>query len=166
MGDEKGSDPESVHTDHPDVVIDLLFVDPEGCKRVGASVINLEQARQVVSRVMDTLGVTLTLRSHHVDTLEKAQSLGLRISPTIRINGHDLQPDMGESRCPECSERRGEDVNCRTWSFIGNTYNAPPPAMIVEAILSELYDPQPPAPPPTGQVPARVRRLFVSSPGE
>jgi len=65
--------------------------------------------------------------------------LGFVSSPTIRINGRDLQPEVKEELCPSCSDLCGDDVECRVWVYEGGEYWAPPKAMIVSAIMAEAY---------------------------
>ncbi len=44
-----------------------------------------------------------------------------------------------ESKCESCGDLCGDDVDCRIWLYQGKEYTSPPPAMIVDAILREVY---------------------------
>ena len=60
-------------------------------------------------------------------------------SPTIRVNGRDIQLEGKESKCDSCGDLCGDDVDCRIWLYQGKEYTSPPPAMIIDAILREVY---------------------------
>lgn len=57
----------------------------------------------------------------------------------VRINGRELQLDFTENYCATCSRVSGTDTNCRVWLYRGEEYTAPPKAMIIEAVLQEVY---------------------------
>jgi hypothetical protein len=65
--------------------------------------------------------------------------LKLLSSPTIRINGQDIQLELRESLCPSCGDLCGDNIDCRVWVYQGKEYTVPPKAMIIEAILKEVY---------------------------
>lgn len=84
-------------------------------------------------------GVQVTLQKTHVQSLEQAQALGFISSPTIRLNGQDIQLELKENACPSCSELSGAPTNCRIWVYQGQEYSVPPKEMIVDAILKAMY---------------------------
>jgi hypothetical protein len=47
--------------------------------------------------------------------------------------------DVKESLCESCGDLCGDDVDCRVWVYQGNEYTIPPKAMIIEALLKEVY---------------------------
>jgi hypothetical protein len=47
--------------------------------------------------------------------------------------------ELKESCCEECGDLCGDNVECRVWVYEGAEYNEPPKAMIVNAILKEVY---------------------------
>jgi O-phosphoseryl-tRNA(Cys) synthetase len=47
--------------------------------------------------------------------------------------------EVKESLCESCGDLCGDDVDCRVWVYQGNEYSVPPKAMIIEAILKEVY---------------------------
>lgn len=81
----------------------------------------------------------MVVRKIHVQSEKQARQLGFISSPTIRINGRDIQLDVKESLCESCGDLCGEDVNCRVWVYQGKEYTAPPKAMIIDAVLREVY---------------------------
>jgi hypothetical protein len=60
-------------------------------------------------------------------------------SPTIRVNGKDIQMTFKESLCESCGDLCGDEVDCRVWIYEGREYNSPPKSMIIEALLKEIY---------------------------
>ena len=64
-------------------VVEIFFFD--GCP-------NHEGARELVERVAAGLGIEPDLRLVNVETPADAQRLRFLGSPTIRVNGHDVEP--------------------------------------------------------------------------
>jgi hypothetical protein len=63
--------------------------------------------------------------------------LGFLTSPTVRVGGRDLQLDFKENHCAPWSEVSVTDFRVRLYQ--GRGYSAPPPALIVEVVLREVY---------------------------
>jgi len=64
-------------------IIELLYF--EGCP-------NHEEARALVERVADEEGVTPDLHLVEVKSLEDAEAKRFLGSPSVRMNGHDVEP--------------------------------------------------------------------------
>jgi hypothetical protein len=92
-----------------------------------------------VAGILKAIGVEVKMRKTHVESLEQAIEVGFLSSPTVRINGRDLQLDFTENYCATCSRVSGTETNCRVWLYRGEEYSAPPKAMIIEAVLQEVY---------------------------
>ena len=60
-------------------------------------------------------------------------------SPTIRINRNDIVLEVNETPCKDCGDLCGDNVDCRSWVYEGSEYTEPPKAMIVNAILKEVF---------------------------
>jgi len=85
-----------------------------------------------------------------VDTEEKAKKYKLIGSPTIRINGKDVQERVAKDRClpceelAECTEKTTEFVKqecrcgCRVFFYRNKYYPYPPKKMIKEAIERQM----------------------------
>lgn len=101
----------------------------------------------------------------HVHSEEQARELGFVSSPTIRINGRDIELEVKETLCESCGEVAGENIDCRVWTWQGQEYTAPPKGMIIEAILQEVYggakEQQQPSP-PVQDVPENLKRFFAA----
>jgi hypothetical protein len=120
--------------------IDFLYVDLTVCTRCVGTDANLDEALTEVSRILEATGVEVSVRKILVESEEQAKALGFFSSPTIRINGKDIALEFRESRCASCEDCAcNGEINCRVWVFQGREYTEAPKAMIVDAILREVY---------------------------
>ena len=125
--------------------IEFLYLDLSVCERCQGTESSLEGALAEVARVLELAGVAVTLRRVHVQTEQQARDLGFVSSPTLRINGRDIQMlrgnplDVKESPCNCGGCLCGQDIDCRDWVFEGKEYETPPVALIVDAILREAF---------------------------
>ncbi|HCJ58448.1 MAG TPA: ferredoxin, partial [Clostridiaceae bacterium] len=60
-------------------------------------------------------------------------------SPTIRVDGRDIQMEVRESRCESCGELCGDDIECRVWVYKGEEYAVPPKELIMEGLLNGIF---------------------------
>ena len=121
--------------------IDFLYLDLSACERCQDTESTLEEGIEEVARVLETTGVEVALNKIHVTSEKQAVALGFLVSPTIRVNGRDIQMNFRESLCDTCGtlcECEG-GVSCREWEYQGQWYMAPPKGLIIEAILKEVY---------------------------
>lgn len=147
------------------LLIEFLYIDLSVCTRCRGTDSSLEEALSEVARVLEATGLEVEIRKIHVQTEEQAAELGFVSSPTIRVNGKDIQMDVRESLCESCGDLCGEDVDCRVWVYQGKEYTVPPKAMIIEAILREVYSGTPEsssAAPRKTAVPENLRRFFAA----
>ena len=125
--------------DRKRVELDFLYLDLDVCSPCRSTESNIEEALSQISGVLAAAGAEVAVRKVHIRSLEQAVELGFLTSPTVRINGRDLQLDFKENHCATCSEVGGAATDCRVWLYQGREYSAPPAAMIVEAVLREVY---------------------------
>ena len=121
--------------------IDFLYLDLSVCARCQDTESSLKEAIEEIARVLETTGVEVALKKIHVTSEEQAVAHGVLVSPTIRVNGRDIQMNFRESLCESCGtlcECEG-GVSCREWEYQGQWYTAPPKGLIIEAILKEVY---------------------------
>ncbi|MBC7341159.1 MAG: DUF2703 domain-containing protein [Clostridia bacterium] len=145
--------------------IELLYLDLDVCQRCQGTDRNMEEAIAEVSQILEATGTEIEVKKTHVETEEQARQLGFISSPTIRINGRDIQLDVKETRCESCGDLCGEEVDCRIWTYQGKEYTVPPKAMIIEAILREVYgSPQEMQEPkePAHDIPENLKRFFAA----
>jgi len=148
------------------IQIDFLYVDLTACTRCIGTDAHLEEALSEVSRILEAAGVEVSVRKTLVESEEQAKAVGFFSSPTIRINGKDIALESRESRCESCEACAGNvPVNCRVWIFQGKEFTEAPKAMIVDAILREVYGGTTSKEPPARSrkrldVPENLRRFF------
>ncbi|WP_422486582.1 DUF2703 domain-containing protein [Gudongella sp. DL1XJH-153] len=121
------------------MVIDLLYLDLSVCTRCQGTDVSLDNALDDVAKVLEATGVEVVVNKVHVISEELANEYHFLSSPTIRVNGSDIQMEVKESLCESCGDLCGDDVDCRVWVYQGQEYTVPPKAMITEAILKEVY---------------------------
>ena len=136
---EKENKVEEVRSNKPQISIEFLYLDLSTCEPCKTSDENIVAALDEVAAVVRASGIELSLNRIHVETAKQALELGFQTSPTIRINGRDIQLDFKEADCNSCSEISGTETSCRVWNFQGNEYKYLPKAMLVGAILREIY---------------------------
>ena len=146
------------------LVIDFLYLDLETCTRCRGTDANLEAALAEVERVLEAAGVEVSVRKTLVASEEQARLLGFVSSPTIHVNGQDIALELRESSCAECGEACACDgtIDCRVWVWQGQEHTEAPTAMIVDAILREVYGGErATASSPVGAVPENLARFFA-----
>lgn len=121
------------------VTIDFLYLDLNMCIPCQGTESALDEALEEVSKVLEATGVEVIVNKIHITTEQQAEELKLLSSPTIRINGQDIQIKVRESLCSSCGDLCGDDIDCRVWVYRGKEYTVPPKAMLVEAILKAVY---------------------------
>ena len=134
-------EPVATGSDKRLIVIDFLYLDLEVCNWCKGTGNSLDGAVAQVTGVLEAAGVDVIVNRIHVDSEEKAVKHRFASSPTIRVNGRDIQLDGKESKCESCGDLCGDEVDCRIWLYQGKEYTSPPPAMIIDAILREVYGP-------------------------
>ncbi|MDL2289094.1 DUF2703 domain-containing protein [Oscillospiraceae bacterium OttesenSCG-928-F05] len=66
--------------------------------------------------------------------------------------------------CKDCGDLCGSDVDCRVFEYKGEEYDAPPKAMIVDAILKAAYLPQACDCDPAYTMPENLKTFFAGKP--
>lgn len=144
--------------------VELLVIDLTSCKRCVPTGNELKRAVGLLAPVAEVLGIELNYREAIVRTEQEAKALALMSSPTIRLNGRDIVPDIRESLCESCCDltEDGTLVNCREWHYRGKIYYAAPLPLLTEAIMRAMLDiDTPPVVPESMAVlPENLRRYF------
>ncbi len=121
------------------IIIDFLYLDLDECTRCQGTDQNLEGAVLEVKNVLKSAGKAVEVNKVNIISEELAKKYHFLSSPTIRVNGVDIQEEVTEDNCESCGDLCGDEIDCRTWNFKGNTYTEPPKSLIVEGILSKVY---------------------------
>lgn len=148
------------------IEIDFMYLDIETCSRCKGTANNLTTALQMAEALIDASGAKVTVRKTLVNSEKEAQEMGFVSSPTIRVNGHDIDVDLRESRCEDCTEvcGCGEDITCRVWRYKGQDYDVAPVPILLNAIMSAVYEPRDGDEPvrPVSDTPANLRKFFAA----
>jgi len=121
------------------VVIDFLYLDLDTCARCQGTDRSLNEALSDVSRVLEAANYEVAVNKINVNTEEMALKYKFQSSPTIRVNGNDIQMEFKESLCESCGDVCGSDVDCRVWLHQGREYTEPPKALIIKGILKGVF---------------------------
>lgn len=121
--------------------VDFLFLDRNDCDRCSGTEDSLHRAIDRLAPLFDDLGVEIVVRNVRVETAADARRIRLASSPTIRIDGRDVQPAIDESPCDSCRDLCGGEtgVDCRTWLFDGERHSRAPVALLVDALLRAAF---------------------------
>ncbi|MDF2499435.1 MAG: hypothetical protein K0Q77_149 [Anaerosporomusa subterranea] len=146
------------------ICIDFMYLDLSICSRCQGTDDTLYAALAEVAAVLKATNVEVTVNKIHVASEEQAYQLRFASSPTIRVNGRDIQMEIRESLCESCGDLCGDEVDCRVWVYQGKEFNVPPKAMIIDAILREVYGSagNPTNPVDDFVVPDNLKRFFQS----
>lgn len=130
-------------TDQRRIAVDLLYLDLSHCTRCRGAHGVLDAALEAVRPALSALDIAVDRREIHVTSLEEAQRESFVASPTIRVNGRDIQPEAWQSPCKECGELCNcqDGVDCRVWNWQGEQHLVPPLGLLVAAILSAVNEP-------------------------
>jgi len=121
------------------IIIDFLYLDLDVCTRCQGTYDSLEDAITDVVKILKLTGVEVIINKVHINSVEKAIQNKFISSPTIRVNGKDIQLEVKETQCESCGDLCGDEVDCRVWLYEDKEYTVPPKAMIIDAILREVY---------------------------
>jgi hypothetical protein len=145
--------------------IEFLYLDLTSCTRCQGTEASIDEALAVMQPVLDKLGVTVTRRATRVTSAAQARQLGLKTSPTVRLNGRDIASDVQESACGPCSDISGVPTVCRVWTYQGREFPEAPVGLILEEIMRELSSSLTTAAEPgvaTAAVPENLERFFAA----
>lgn len=147
--------------------IELLVIDLESCARCVPTGEQVRNAIELVAPAAEAQGIGLTYREIVVQTAEEAKARALLSSPTIRINGRDIDQDIRESECESCGDLTDNDVSvdCREWHYRGQVYSAAPLPLLVEKLMDAMLrlDEMPPVTPePLAELPENLVRYFAN----
>jgi len=101
------------------------------------------KTKELVRESLKELNLKADVREVLIDSEEKGKKYGFVGSPTIRIDGKDVQEEVSKGRCLPCEKlasRTTEFVKqecgcgCRTYFYKNKQYPYPPKEMIKDAI--------------------------------
>jgi hypothetical protein len=80
---------------------------------------------ETIEEILKECKIQALVRKVKVATQEEAERLRFPGSPTVRINGADIDPVAGET---------GGVMGCRVYTYRGKIYEYPPRDMIAKAV--------------------------------
>ncbi|MCP8317594.1 MAG: DUF2703 domain-containing protein [archaeon] len=104
------------------------------------------KTKELIKESLEELGVKADIEEILVDSDKKARKYKFVGSPTVRINGKDIQEEVSKGRCLPCEEIAEYEeeatefikqecmCGCRIYFYAGKQYPYPPKEMIKEAI--------------------------------
>lgn len=109
------------------------------------------RTKELLREAIKELNLKVKVKEILIDSRKKAEKNNFVGSPTIRIDGKDIQEMVEKARCLPCEELAKlakkttsfvkEECcisGCRTYSYKGKQYPFPPKEMIKEAIKNTL----------------------------
>lgn len=143
------------------MTVDLLYIDRDVCTRCQGADTVLDEALADAVPVLRAMGIEVEVRRTLVETEDMAIEHRLESSPTIRINGQDIQPEVEETTCESCGTLVASGaVDCRVWTWQGQQFASPPKGLIVEALMKAAVAPPTSAEDTPYSVPENLRLFF------
>jgi hypothetical protein len=150
--------------------IEFLYLDLETCTRCRGTDRRLEEALDAARDVLAVAGTEVEVERVHVTSADEARARRFVSSPTIRVNGRDIALELRESSCGSeaCTDGCGDSIACRVWVHGGEEYTEPPVAMILDAILREVYggsagEPESAPAAERDELPENLERFFAAA---
>ena len=144
--------------------VELLVIDLTTCARCVPTGDQLQQAVRLLEPAAGALGIELRHRQIVIQTPQEAKARAFVSSPTIRINGRDIEQDIRESLCESCGDLTENNtlVDCREWHYRGKVYSAAPLPLLVETIMAAMLNMEMPpvVPAPIEALPENLQRYF------
>ncbi|MDO4502817.1 MAG: DUF2703 domain-containing protein [Coriobacteriia bacterium] len=121
------------------VIIDYLYLDQSVCDRCQGTDTRVFAAVDILRPIMDMAGYNLVVNRVEIENEYLAQRFEFASSPTVRVNGVDICPEIIENECDCCRTLSSYDVFCRQFDFNGKLYEVPPTAYVVKRILEIVF---------------------------
>lgn len=133
-----------------ELLIDFLYVDLSECERCQSSDEILDKALRELREQIHGTGIsTITINKTKITSDEQARKHEVIRSPTLRIDGKDIEEIVNEeneikdSYCPSCEDVTGPDCDevtgggneCRVFEYDREEYETIPKEMIKEALM-------------------------------
>lgn len=101
------------------------------------------KTKELVRKSLQELKVKADVKEILIDSGAKAKKYGFTGSPTVRIDGQDIQEEISKGRCLPCEKlaksatkfvKQECNCGCRTFFYKNKQYPYPPKGMIKEVI--------------------------------
>lgn len=135
--DAAADDPNTGHKEV--VIVDYLYLDLSVCDRCQGTDERVAKAVELVRPIMDMAGYNIVMNKVEIENEYLAERFEFLSSPTVRVNGVDICPEVIENECDCCRTLTDYDVNCRQFDFNGKLYEVPPTAYVVKRLLEIVF---------------------------
>lgn len=104
------------------------------------------KTKKLIRESLKETGMKADIKEILIDSAKKAEKYHFAGSPTVRIDGKDIQDEVSKGKCLPCEELSERDkvtskfvkrecsCGCRIYFYKGKQYPYPPKGMIKEAI--------------------------------
>jgi len=104
------------------------------------------KTKKLIKESLEELGIKAEVDKILIDTDEKAKKYNFVGSPTVKINGKDVQEEVSKEQCLPCEEliKRTKETTefvkqecrcgCRIYFYKGKKYPYPPKELIKDAL--------------------------------
>jgi len=141
--------------------IKYLYLDLNTCERCMGTDLVLDEVVEALRPALTLAGYRVEYEKKEMSTAALAEEYHFVSSPTNRVNGRDICPEVEESDCGCCGRISGTQVDCRVFSYEGNLYEVPPKAMLAEAILKYAFASPPQPSGEAYQLPPNLEEFFA-----
>lgn len=151
----------SFGADRQHIKIEYLYLDDRVCSRCMETKEILASALAKLKTVLSEAGYAFDVETIWIDSPEKAKRHRLRSSPTIRVNGVDLSPDVVESDCPDCGTLCHTAMTCRAWTDERGVASVPTVGLLMRLILQSVFSETKQDENGPYEMPDPIRRFFA-----
>lgn len=123
------------------LTLDFLYLDLSTCQRCLETADRIDQTIRLMEDWLEEQSVSLDYRRIEISHEALARQHRFVTSPTIRLNGRDIQADFQETNCLSCGDLCGQQVDCRSWHYRGKNFSVPPLDLLSEAIEQAVTAP-------------------------
>ena len=127
------------------VYVDYLYLDQSVCDRCQGTDVRVELAVDLLAPIMEMAGYALVMSRIEIANEKLAEQHRFESSPTVRVNGVDICPEVIENPCDCCRDISDYDVYCRQFDFNGKLYEVPPTAYVVKRICEIVFNGEQPS---------------------
>ena len=125
----------------PKIKFEYLFLDLNTCDRCVGTEDLLSEVIGKLTPALELAGYQVTYEKKEMSDAQTAIQHRFLSSPTIRVNGRDVNTEVRENSCGCCSDISGCDVDCRVFELDGQAYEVPPESVLADALLRTIFGP-------------------------
>lgn len=123
------------------IKVEYLYLDLNTCERCVGTEDILADVVLKLTPALELAGYKITYEKKEMTDAQTATEYRFLSSPTVRVNGRDVNTEVRENSCGCCSDISGCDVDCRVFELDGKSYEVPPEAVLADALLRSIFGP-------------------------